>query len=123
MESSSSSSNKRSRMHDDLEEMMYGFGDSWRPDADAVRALEQITIEYIEDVTQRSLQVAELTGKLDKECVLYVVRKDRKKFNRVHQLLTADEIIKSANDLVKTSSEAPMTSSTEAISAAAPNKS
>ena len=32
--------------------------------------------------------------KLDKECFLYLVRKDRKKFQRVHRLLTANDEIK-----------------------------
>lgn len=90
---------KRRRTHEDIEEMMYGFGDSWPPHPDSVKLMEEFINEYIEDITFRAMKVSELTGSLDKDCFLYVVRKDRKKFNRVHKLLSAFDEIKKVQKL------------------------
>jgi len=80
----------------DIEDMMFGFGDSWPPDPNAVRLVEALVTEYIQDIGARALQVAELrsNAKLDKECFVYLVRKDRPKFQRVHKLLTTNEELK-----------------------------
>ena len=80
----------------DISEMMFGFGDSWPPNTDAVRTVDSLVTEFIQDLGGRALRVAELRPdkRLDKECFLYLVRKDRKKFQRVHSLLVANEEIK-----------------------------
>lgn len=73
------SGQKRSRssrygMYEDIEEIMFGFGDGWPPEADTVELVEKMAVQYIRDLCVRSLQVASITGKLDKECFLYQVR-------------------------------------------------
>ena len=80
----------------DIAEMMFGFGDTWPPNTDAVRCIDSLVTDYIHDMGARALRVAELRPdkKLDKECFLYLVRKDRKKFQRVHRLLNANDEIK-----------------------------
>ena len=79
---------KKGKLHEDIEEMMFGFGDTeWPPNFEAVTIMEQLVINYIEELTTRAIQVSELTGKLDKECFLYLVRKQRQKFTRVTKLL------------------------------------
>lgn len=82
----------------DISEMMFGFGDSWPPNTDAVRCIEGLVTEFVQDLGARALRVAEMRPdkKLDKECFLYLVRKDRKKFQRVHSLLSANAEIKRA---------------------------
>ena len=85
---------RQGRMYNDIEEMMYGFGDVWPPNPASVNLMEKLVTSYIEDLTERAIVVSELTGKLDKECFMYVVRKDRKKFNRIHQLITTNEELK-----------------------------
>jgi len=77
---------------------MYGFGDSWPPHPDSVALLEQLVVDYIEDLTTKAQNVAELTGSLDRDCFMYLIRKDRRKFNRVHQLITTNEYIKRVKD-------------------------
>jgi hypothetical protein len=42
----------------------------------------------------KALEVAEVTGKLDKECFMFLVRKDRHKFSRVNRLIKANEELK-----------------------------
>ena len=83
-------------MNSDIEEMMYGFGDSWPPNAECVGLIESLVTRYIEDLAQRAKEISDLRGKMDKECFLYVVRKDRSKFSRVCQLLKANEELKNA---------------------------
>jgi transcription initiation factor TFIID subunit 13 len=82
------------KFYSDIEEMMFGFGDEWPPDTDAVHLVESLVVSYIEDIAVRALEVADLRGKLDKECFLFLVRKDRKKFSRVHKLLKSNEELK-----------------------------
>ena len=80
----------------DIADMLFGFGDSWPPNHESVSLVEALTTEYIQDLGARALQVADLrpNGKLDKECFLYLVRKDRQKFQRASKLLAANKEIK-----------------------------
>ena len=99
-ESAGSKGAKRVRapgsMYDDIEEMMFGFGDKWPPEEECVKLVESIVTNYIEDLTMRASQIADIRGKLDKECFMFVVRKDRRKFSRIHSLLKANEDLKNA---------------------------
>lgn len=82
-------------MYEDLEEMMYGFGDSWPPNQESVELMEKLVVNYIRNLCSRALEVSDLAGiKLDKESFMYVVRKDRRKFNRAYALLKANEELK-----------------------------
>ena len=85
-------------LYEDLQEMMFGFGDDWPPDHESIVFLEKLVTEYVEDFTYRALQLSEITGTLDKECFMYLVRKDRRKFNRIHQLLTSNEEIQNVKN-------------------------
>jgi transcription initiation factor TFIID subunit 13 len=73
---------------------MFGFGDDWPPERDSVKLVEHLVNNYLEDLARRAAEVAELRGKLDKECFMFLVRKDRRKFSRVHKLLKTNEEIK-----------------------------
>lgn len=86
-------------MYNDIEEMMFGFGDQWPPNEESVKMVETIVTNYIEDLTVRAAQISTLRGKLDKECFMFVVRKDRRKFSRVHHLLKANEELKSVQKM------------------------
>lgn len=86
----------RSGLYDDIEEMMFGFGDKWPPEEESVKLVESIVTNYIEELTMRAAQIADIRGKLDKECFMFVVRKDRRKFSRIHKLLKANEDLKNA---------------------------
>lgn len=88
----------RGPLSNDIADMLFGFGDSWPPNSQTVNLVEALVTEYIKDLGARALQVADLrpNGKLDKECFLYLVRKDRSKFQRVNKLLVANKEIKQA---------------------------
>lgn len=78
---------------------MFGFGDAWPPDKESVALVEAIAIEYIQSLTLKAQEVATMTGKLDKECFLYLVRKETSKFTRVNQLLSTHEELKKAQQM------------------------
>ena len=50
--------------------------------------------KYIEDLALRAEILAEIRGKVEKECFLFLVRKDRAKFYRIDRLLKANESLK-----------------------------
>lgn len=85
-------------LSNDIADMLFGFGDSWPPNVESVNLIEKLATEYIQDLSARALQVAEIrpSGKLDKECFLYLVRKEKQKFLRINKLLTANKEIKAA---------------------------
>lgn len=78
-EASSAAGQKRLRpsrygMYEDVEEIMYGYGDSWRPSPDSVELMEKMAVQYIRELCARAMQVSSLTGgKIDKECLLFQV--------------------------------------------------
>lgn len=82
-------------MYDDIEEMMYGFGDNWPPNSQSVELMEKLVANYIRSLCHKAQEVSDISGgKLDKECFMYVVRKDRRKFTRAYGLLKANEELK-----------------------------
>mmetsp|Transcript_22177 Transcript_22177/g.30407 ORF Transcript_22177/g.30407 Transcript_22177/m.30407 type:complete len:213 (+) Transcript_22177:1-639(+) len=89
-----------------IQEMMYGFGDThvFPPNEKSVTLLQNLVTNYIDDLSCRAAEVAELRnkdglGKLDKECFVFLVRKDRAKFQRVYKLLKASEELKTVQKL------------------------
>ena len=88
-------SNKKRKFTSDIEEMMFGFGDCWPPNKKSVELVESLVVQYIENLSIRASKIGELRGNLDKECFLYLVSKDRRKFQRVCKLLDTNEEIKS----------------------------
>ena len=84
----------------DIEEMMFGFGDSWPPNKESVDLVETLVVQYIEDLAVRASEIAQIRGQLDKECFMFLVRKDRQKFTRVVKLLDANDEIKRAQKVL-----------------------
>lgn len=99
----------KSSLKNDLREMLYGFGDNWPSTNGVVDVVESLATEYIKDLGARAVQVAQVRpgARLDKECFLFLARKDRKKFQRVHKLLTAKEEIKQVRKVVIEDDEVP----------------
>ena len=91
------------KFRSEIEEMIYGFGsDAWPPDVDTVAIVDSLAQQYMQDITKSAMEVADLRGsRLDKDCFLYVVRKEEFKFNRIQQLLRANEELKQAKTLAE----------------------
>jgi len=80
----------------DLKVMMYGFGDVYNPLPESVDLMEELVHEYIHEMTIKATSLASKRGKLVTEDFLHLVRKDKKKQNRVMQLLSMYEELKRA---------------------------
>lgn len=87
-----------------VEEMMYGFGSEWPPDQRASKLVENLAVSYMKDLIYRAQDIASVTGKLDKECFIYLVRKDEEKFHRIQGLMKAMEELNSVNSIDEQSS-------------------
>ncbi len=86
----------------DLQEMMFGFGDQWPPCRESVQLMETLVKEYIADLAHRAQEIALKTEyPLDKECFIFLVRADQRKFLRVQRLLNAHNEIQDARKVRK----------------------
>lgn len=75
--------------------MMYGFGDDQNPYTESVDLLEDLVIEYITEMTHRAMEIGR-TGRVQVEDIVFLVRKDSRKYARVKDLLTMNEELKKA---------------------------
>lgn len=75
--------------------LMYGFGDDQNPYTESVDFLEDLVIEYIIDMTHKAMEIGR-TGRVQVEDIVFLVRKDRRKYARVKDLLTMNEELKKA---------------------------
>lgn len=75
--------------------MMYGFGDDQNPYTESVDFLEDLVIEFITDTTHRAMEIGR-TGRVQVEDIIFLVRKDQRKYARVKDLLTMNEELKRA---------------------------
>ena len=83
----------------DLQDMMHGFGDSYPSDPESMLLMEKLVLDYIHTLCNGCCKVAEMTGRLDKEGLLFLIKKDRKKFERVCSLLRTNDVLKRHNKL------------------------
>lgn len=75
--------------------MMYGFGDDQNPYTESVDLLEDLVIEFITETTHRAMEIGR-TGRVQVEDIVFLVRKDQRKYARVKDLLTMNEELKRA---------------------------
>ncbi|XP_055681284.1 transcription initiation factor TFIID subunit 13 [Lutzomyia longipalpis] len=75
--------------------MMYGFGDDQNPYTESVDMLEDLVIEFITETTHRAMEIGR-TGRVQVEDIVFLVRKDPRKYARVKDLLTMNEELKRA---------------------------
>jgi len=74
---------------------MYGFGDEQVPFTESVDLLEDLVVEYITEMTLKAMEVGK-RGKVHVEDIVFLIRKDPKKYARVKDLLTMNEELKKA---------------------------
>lgn len=92
----SSSSGRKARMFSkELRCMMYGFGDDQNPYTESVDLLEDLVIEFIIETTHRAMEIGR-TGRVQVEDIVFLVRKDPRKYARVKDLLIMNEELKRA---------------------------
>ncbi|UYV81847.1 TAF13 [Cordylochernes scorpioides] len=75
--------------------MMYGFGDDQNPYTETVDQIEDLVIEFITNMVHRAMEIGR-QGRVQVEDIVFLVRKDPKKYARVKDLLTMNEELKRA---------------------------
>jgi len=75
--------------------LLYGFGDDENPYTETVELLEDLLIEFITETTHKCMEIGRL-GRVQVEDIVFLLRKDPKKFSRVRELLTMNEELKKA---------------------------
>ncbi|XP_022417355.2 LOW QUALITY PROTEIN: transcription initiation factor TFIID subunit 13-like [Delphinapterus leucas] len=78
-----------------LQCMMYGFGDDHNPYTESVDILEDLIIEFITEMTHKAMSIGR-QGRVQVEDIVFLIRKDPRKFARVKDLLTMNEELKRA---------------------------
>nr|CAH0106428.1 unnamed protein product [Daphnia galeata] len=91
----STSSGRKRLFSKELRCMMFGFGDDQNPYTESVDLLEDLVIEYITEMTHKAMETGR-TGRVQVEDMVFLVRKDTRKFARVKDLLTMNEELKKA---------------------------
>ncbi|XP_076444481.1 transcription initiation factor TFIID subunit 13-like [Babylonia areolata] len=87
---------KRKKMFSkELRCMMYGFGDDQNPYTESVDLLEDLVIEYITEMTKKAMEVGR-PGRIAVEDIIFLIRKDPKKYSRVKELLIMNEELRKA---------------------------
>ncbi|XP_059149194.1 transcription initiation factor TFIID subunit 13-like isoform X1 [Physella acuta] len=75
--------------------MMYGFGDDQNPYTESVDLLEDLVIEYITEMTKKAMEIGR-SGRIIVEDIIFLIRKDPKKYSRVKELLLMSEELRKA---------------------------
>ncbi|XP_053208676.1 transcription initiation factor TFIID subunit 13-like [Panonychus citri] len=75
--------------------MMYGFGDDQNPYTESVDLLEDLVIQYIAEVTHKAMELGR-SGKVAVEDIMFLMRKDKRKYSRIKDLLFMNEELKKA---------------------------
>ncbi|CAL8468884.1 g8425 [Coccomyxa elongata] len=88
---------KRGLFSKDLKVMMYGYGDAENPFSATVDLVEDIVVDYVTTMAHTAMEHATgRDGKVQPEDMLYLVRKDPRKFARATELLRMNDEIKQA---------------------------
>ena len=90
----------------ELKGIMYGFGDVENPDHESVELLQEYVIEYIQNITYAAYRRNKRKGsnELSLRDLLYVLRKDKKRYYRIKNLIHFYELaknVKKKNDPIQ----------------------
>lgn len=96
---------KKKRMFSrELRYMMHGFGDDSNPYTETVDLMEDLVVDFITEMTQKAMDVGK-SGKVHVNDIIFVIRKDQKKYARVKELLTMNEELKKARKFFENDAE------------------
>ena len=81
----------------ELKGIMYGFGDVENPDQESVELLQEYVIEYIQNIAYAAFRRNKRKGsnELSLRDLLYVLKKDKKRYYRIKNLIHFYENAKS----------------------------
>mmetsp|Transcript_19076 Transcript_19076/g.36456 ORF Transcript_19076/g.36456 Transcript_19076/m.36456 type:complete len:142 (+) Transcript_19076:734-1159(+) len=88
---------KRGLFTRDLRPMLFGFGDVANPLPETVELVEELVTDYVTDLMHKALEgSAAQRGRLAHQDIVFLVRKDERKYNRCLELLEMNEELKRA---------------------------
>ena len=81
----------------ELKGLMYGFGDVENPDPESIELLQDYVIEYIQNIAYAAYRRNKRKGsnEISLRDLLYVLRKDKKRYYRIKNLIHFYENAKS----------------------------
>ncbi|KAF4324907.1 hypothetical protein BBO99_00001857 [Phytophthora kernoviae] len=74
-----------------IKHMMFGFGDEAEPLDETAALMEDLVVEYVHAMTKKAMEMATIKGKLDTECFIFLIRKDPERYERISELLRAND--------------------------------
>lgn len=87
---------KRKRLFSkELRCMMYGFGDDLNPYTESVDMIEDLVLQFITDIAQKALNFGS-NDKISVDDLLFILRKDTKKYCRLKELLEMNHQLRRA---------------------------
>ena len=75
--------------------MMHGFGDDANPYTETVDLVEDLVVQFITEMTVKAMEVGK-SGKVHVNDIMFILRRDPKKYARVNDLLRMNEELKKA---------------------------
>ncbi|KAL7694867.1 putative transcription initiation factor IID, subunit 13, histone-fold protein [Plasmopara halstedii] len=82
---------KRGELVENIKHMLFGFGDESEPLDETAELMEDLVVEYIHSMTKKAMDLASIKGKLDTECFIFLIRKDPERYDRIAELLRAND--------------------------------
>lgn len=78
---------------------MYGFGDVSSPRIDTMEVVHAYLIDYLSLLLTKVHAMAKIKGKTKTEDLMYFLKRDRRKYSRVKNLLLTNEELKVARKI------------------------
>lgn len=92
---------KRISFLKEVSTMMYGYGDVSAPRTDTTETLHNYLIDYLSILLCNTHGMAKIKGKTKTEDLMYFLKRDRKKYSRVKNLLITNEELKMERKVFK----------------------
>eukprot|EP01147_Barroeca_monosierra_P011245 gene11245-3292_t len=83
---------------------MYGFGDEKTPYSQTVDLMEEMVLIFLRDLTKYALRAQHQTGMSPFDAIMMLIRRDKKKYFRVQELLRSKEAIDEIRQETRTNS-------------------
>ncbi|KAI9913786.1 hypothetical protein PsorP6_005282 [Peronosclerospora sorghi] len=86
----------RGELVESIKHMLFGFGDEAEPLDETAELMEDLVVEYMHTMTKKAMGLAAIKGKLDTECFIFLLRKDPECYDRIAELLRANDEFRAA---------------------------
>lgn len=91
---------KRPNFMREIRLLMYAHGDTSQPRHDAAEAIHEYLMGYLTGVLTKAKTVSKARGRTKTEDLLYTIKRDRRKYTRVKELLSTNEELKRARKAI-----------------------